>query len=101
MRGHILDGLGQCQDASARQTIGSIRGGEPQDGDVAHPLQLEELGRHSQPILAGNGDIARFNVGADELDDFVHRRAGLENRGYAGFFQVVDILIRNNAAYDQ
>jgi hypothetical protein len=40
-----------------------------------------------------------LHIRADELNDFIHRRARLENRRHAGLLQPFDILIWNDPAH--
>ena len=48
---------------------------------------------------AGSRNAARLDVRADKLNDAVHRRARLKDRGYAHLFQRVYVLIRDDAAH--
>src|SRR6267143_5728860 len=47
---------------------------------------------------SGPRNRVSLHVGADELDDIVHGRAGLENRGHAGVLERPNILVGDDAA---
>ena len=70
----------------------------------AGPIVFERSSRARELLIAGQSTRRRhagpFYLRADELNDLVHRRPGLENRGYASLLQAIDILVGDDASHD-